>query len=253
MNRVLTLAIWLVPTVAVLTPAAVLNPVAQANADPLLACINAAVLKLDGVPRSEITASLAGSGSGAQEVNWQAKNGSSGFCQVGETGQVTQIQVEVAVEQANPVRALTPAVSGVAPGTQVWVNTTAGVINVRSSPGGEVVGSAANGSPLTMTGKTDGEWVEVTGGKWVSQYLLTTYQASPIAAAGEAAPSIAQSTAGGSQIATPDGGGVNLRQTPGGEVIGGLADGTTVRLTGQTEGNWAEIEGGGWVSVDYLR
>ena len=255
MNRFLTLAIWLIlPATAVI---AVSSDV-QGGADPLTACINATVVKLDGVPRSGITASLGESqADGNQQVNWQAQNGSSGFCRVGAAGQVTQVQVEVAVREANSVRALTPAVSVAAAGTPVWVSTTAGAINLRSSPGGEIVGSAANGSQLTVTGKTNGEWVQVIGGQWVSQYLLVTFNSTSSAASepAQAAANPTQMTASGAsaQIATGDGGGVNVRRSPGGEILYGLADGAKVTLTGQKDSGWAEIQDGGWVSEVYLR
>ena len=261
MNRVSTLAIWLIfPAVAVIAASSNV----QGVADPLTACVNAAVVKLDGVPRTGITASLGeAQADGNQRVNWQAQNGSSGFCRVGATGQVTQVQVEVAVRETNSVRALTPAVSGAAAGTSVWVSTTAGAINLRSSPGGEIVGSAANGSRLALTGKTNGDWVEVTGGQWVSQYLLVTFNPAPDAASesvqASAGASPTQAASGESasgqsaQIATGDGGGVNVRRSPGGEILYGLADGSKVLLTGQKDGGWAEIQDGGWVSEDYLR
>jgi hypothetical protein len=251
MKRALTLAIWLVPSLALLIPTA-------AGADPLLNCINAAIIQLDGVPRSDITASLDESQSGSQLVNWQARNGSSGFCQMGETGEVAQVRVEVAVEQPHSVRALTPAVSGAAAGSPVWVSTTAGAVNLRSAPGGEIVGSAANGSELTVTGKTDGEWVEVTGGKWVSQYLLITFNpalisASSSAGSTDAAASPTPSVSARSAQVITEGGGINVRRSPGGEVLYGLADGVTVTLTGNREGGWAELQDGGWVSEDYLQ
>lgn len=251
MKRALTLAIWLAPSVALFIPTA-------AGADPLLNCINAAVIQLDGVPRSDITASLGESQSGSQLVNWRAKNGSSGFCQLGETGEVAQVRVEVAVEQQRAVRSLTPAVSGAAAGTPVWVSTTAGAVNLRSAPNGEIVGSAANGSKLVITGKTDGEWVEITGGKWVAQYLLITFDPALISASSSgdstsAAASPTQFASARSAQVTTEGGGINVRRSPGGEVIYGLADGVTVTLTGKREGGWAELQDGGWVSEDYLR
>jgi uncharacterized protein YgiM (DUF1202 family) len=255
MNRVLTLAIWLIlPATTVIA----VSSNVQGGADPLTACINATVVKLDGVPRTGITASLGESqADGNQRVNWQAQDGSSGFCRVGAAGQVTQVKVEVAVRETNSVRALTPAVSGAAAGTPVWVSTTAGAINLRSSPGGEIVGSAANGSQLTVTGKTTGDWVEVTGGQWVSQYLLITFNPTPSAASesAQASPSPTQIASGAqsAQIATGDGGGVNVRRGPGGEVLYGLADGSTVTLTGQKDSGWVEIQDGGWVSEAYLR
>jgi len=269
MNRVLTLAIWLISP---MTALAVVSPMTQAGSDPLAACINAAVIKLDGVPRSDVTASLGdGQANGSQQVNWQAKSGSSGFCSVSETGQVTQVKVEVAVNHVNPVRSPTPAVSGAAPGTPVWVATDGGDLNLRRSPGGEIVSSVANGSQLIITGKTSGEWVEVTGGHWVSQYLITTVNPAPTTNPAPTAPpliptsstttpvlasqSLSASQPGTqvAQVSTADGSGINVRSSPDGEILYGLSDGSTVTLTGQQNNGWVEIQGGGWVSGVYLR
>jgi len=261
MNRVSTLIIWLIPPITAVT--AVSAPV-PASPDPLVACINAAVVKLNGVPRSDVTASLnEGSTGSNRRVNWQTKNGSSGFCLVGETGQVTQVKVEVAVEHVNPVRSPTPAVSGSAPGTPVWVATEGGNLNLRSSPGGEIVSSVTNGSQLTITGKMSGEWVEVTGGHWVSQYLITTFNpasttnptptATPTPVLASQAAAVSKPGAQVAQVSTTDGSGINVRSSPDGEILYGLSDGSTVTLTGQQNNGWVEIQGGGWVSGVYLR
>ena len=269
MNRVSTLAIWLISPMMAL---AVVGSISQAGTDPLAACINAAVIKLDGVPRSEVTASLSGGqANGSQQVNWQSKNGSSGFCSVSETGQVTQLKVDVSIDHANPVRSLTPAVSGAAPGTPVWVATAGGDLNLRRSPGGEIVSSVANGSQLTITGKMSGEWVEVTGGHWVSQDLITTFDPASMPNPAPTATATARATAtptsvlasqaaSGSQpgtqvaqVSTTDGSGINVRSSPDGEILYGLSDGSTVTLTGQQNNGWVEIQGGGWVSGVYLR
>lgn len=62
----------------------------------------------------------------------------------------------------------------------------------------------------------------------------------------------------GAVVRTPSGSGINIRNAPNGQPIGGLDDGTWVPLTGrqQTAGGytWAELDtgGSGWVATEFL-
>ena len=111
--------------------------------------------------------------------------------------------------------------------------------------------------------------MEVTGGHWVSQDLITTFDpasmpnpAPTATARATATPTsvLASQAASGSQpgtqvaqVSTTDGSGINVRSSPDGEILYGLSDGSTVTLTGQQNNGWVEIQGGGWVSGVYLR
>lgn len=56
-------------------------------------------------------------------------------------------------------------------------------------------------------------------------------------------------------VATPSGDRLTVRSGPGAsyEIIGSLADGQSLQLSGLTLGNWAQLAGGGWVYVPYLQ
>lgn len=227
------------------------------------ACTNAVIFELNGIPRSAIAAT-AGSleADGTALVNWSTRNGGSGFCWVAQDNKVVQVSVEVSdnISQVpTPLRSSTA--SGAAPGTEMQVATEGGALNIRSGPGGEITGSVADGSTLVLTGQTSGEWVEVEGGGWVSQYHLAAVgQSTSTSEAAESAPTDSNPIAAGpvnlsstqARVAT-GGDGINVRSAPGGEVIFSLPDGSTVNLTGRNENGWVELQEGGWVSEVYLQ
>jgi hypothetical protein len=262
--RLLTLC--LVSILATIIPALVLAA-PLASDSQARACLNAVVFKLNGIPRSTVTVS-AGSleSDGTALVNWSTQTGGSGFCWVDQTNKVTQVQVEVEVGITQEPRPLSRTIVA---GAEMIVTTDGGAMNIRSSPGGEIVGSAANGSTLVVTGRTSGEWVEINGGGWVSQYLLSksdrpvdpqetdpqgtreSVRTDRTTPALETA--LQQSISSKTARVVTDGGGVNVRNSPGGDVISSFPDGSLVNLTGQTSNGWVEIEGGGWISEVYLR
>jgi uncharacterized protein YgiM (DUF1202 family) len=231
-----------------------------ATAAQVSACTNAVIFRLNGIPRSNISAtagSLEADGTGL--VNWSTTNGGSGFCWVDPANQVTQVEVEVEVGISQTPR---PITRPMATGGTMQVITEGGSLNVRSSPGGEIVGSVANGSTVVLTGKSSDEWVEIEAGGWVAQYHLIEADAD-VAAVPDAAPTNSETT--NSETAAPVAGprsreaevvaenGVNIRSSPDGDVIASVPQGATVILTGQAERGWVEIEGGGWVAEAYLQ
>lgn len=56
-------------------------------------------------------------------------------------------------------------------------------------------------------------------------------------------------------VSTPSGDRLTVRSGPGAsyEIIGSLANGQSLQLSGLTLGNWAQLAGGGWVYVPYLQ
>lgn len=56
-------------------------------------------------------------------------------------------------------------------------------------------------------------------------------------------------------VATPSGDRLTVRSGPGAsyEIIGSLANGQSLQLSGLTLGNWTQLAGGGWVYVPYLQ
>jgi hypothetical protein len=237
-----------------------------ATNDPARACVNAAIFKLDGIPRQDLTTSTSGAeADGTRYVDWQARDGRAGYCRLDASGQVTQFSIEV-----NEITRPTETQDWVTAGTTVWVWTDGGALNLRSAPGGEIIGDIPNGSPVVATGQTSGEWVELEGGKWASRFLLTQSEAesssvrnpdaanSTTSADSGSSPDSGQARPGqGSsrqyRIATSDGSGVNIRNQPNGDIIASLPDGAAVELTGQSSEGWVELQGGGWVSQAFVR
>lgn len=267
------LAIWIVAPLGLTFWASIASAVPASTSEQIRACTNAVVLELNGVPRSEIM-TTAGSveADGSGRVNWEVRDGRFGFCQIAQGNQVVDFEVENSQIIHPPV--FDHAVSAAA-GAGVIVATDGGGVNVRSSPGGEIKGTVANGSALILTGQANGEWVEIEGGGWISRYLLAASDA-PIAAADgvpdiiplktsersedpdplEQEATLAESNvaAGMEALVVGSGGlGLNIRRSPNGEIFASVLDGETVILTGGRDGEWVEIAGGGWVSEAYLQ
>jgi uncharacterized protein YgiM (DUF1202 family) len=196
---------------------------------------------------------------GTWRINWVARDGRAGVCRVDSANQVTEFNLKVS-------EITTPLIYGssdwtAAAGTAVWVTTDGGGLNLRSSPGGEVIGTVPNGAKLLVTGQTSSEWVQVDDGSWVSQYHLSLHDGANnrLEALGipPASPPLAQTAnpnaPNATRILTPAGGGVNVRSSPDGQVVGSLANGATIALTGQSSGDWVEIQGGGWIFSAYVQ
>jgi len=127
-----------------------------------------------------------------------------------------------------------------------FIRTNDTPLNVRSSPGGAVIGSLPNGTQIELTGRSSGEWTEQTNGTWVSSSWIST----------TGSPSPQPGTPIGSPITTAfartSGMPLNVRSSPGGAVVGTLANGARVELTGRNSGTWAELTNSTWVSRDWL-
>jgi Bacterial SH3 domain. len=130
-----------------------------------------------------------------------------------------------------------------------FVRTNGSPLNVRNAPGGAVVGSLANGSRVELTGRRSGEWVERTNGTWISSNWITTNPGTT------PQPPTPQPPIGGDQstkfVAT-NGSPLNVRNAPGGAIIGAIANGSRVELTGRRSGQWVERTNGTWVSDNWL-
>lgn len=245
---------------AVVTGFSVDAVAATATTDQVRICVTKVVFELNGVPRLDITATpgtLEADGTGL--VNWTARDGRTGFCWIRQNGEVA----DFGFDNAEIIHSTSPVSEGItaANGAAFLVATDGGALNIRSSPGGEVINTVANGSTLILTGQTSGEWVEIEGGGWVSRYLLSNAGASEgdgaasanPAAIPEASSSETVTVSSGKAIVATGGAGLFVRSAPNGEVTASIADGTVVSLTGQSSGEWVEIEGGGWVSGAYLQ
>ncbi len=128
----------------------------------------------------------------------------------------------------------------------ITIATNGSSLNVRSGPGFgyPVIGSFANGTTVRTSGKVSGGWVQLANGGWVSGSWL----AGGTGGGGGGNP-------GGGKIATvvTNGSPLLIRSGPGGAVIGSLANGKTISLTGNQSGGWLQLSKGGWVSSQWVR
>lgn len=129
---------------------------------------------------------------------------------------------------------------------QAIVRTNGSNLNVRRSPGGAIIGSLPNGTPIELTGRRSGSWVERTNGTWVSANWIST----------GSTPTPSPQPPIGSDRTTAfvrtNGSNLNVRRSPGGAIIGSLPNGTRIELTGRRSGSWVQRTDGTWVSGDWI-
>ena len=139
---------------------------------------------------------------------------------------------------------------------------TCDVLNVRSGPGtsNSVIGSLKRGNSVAVKAKSNG-WYKVSYGSgtgWVCGDYLSVGQSSPAKAPAQSKPSSPSSSGGSAgRISGTGGAGVNVRSGAGTRYgrIGGLAEGASVTIVGQS-GGWCQIKygsGTGWVCGDYVK
>ena len=139
---------------------------------------------------------------------------------------------------------------------------TCDVLNVRSGPGtsNSVIGSLKRGNSVAVKAKSNG-WYKVSYGSgtgWVCGDYVSVGQSSPAKAPAQSKPSSPSSSGGSAgRISGTGGAGVNVRSGAGTRYgrIGGLAEGASVTIVGQS-GGWYQIKygsGTGWVCGDYVK
>ncbi len=128
--------------------------------------------------------------------------------------------------------------------------TAAEAVNVRSGPGTdhEVVGGLDRGQRITALGPASKDWTRVKFGS------RTAYVASRYLSGSTTPPATPAAYAPGSRVTTAV---LNVRSGPGlgHRVVGRIAEGRAVSLTGRAAKGYAEIAYGGqrrWVSAQYL-
>ncbi len=138
------------------------------------------------------------------------------------------------------------------------IRTNGSSLNVRSSPGGALVGSVPNGSRVDLTGRRSGEWAERSDGTWVSStWFVSATGTTPTTGNNPASGNAVNSTlpVGGdvtSGTIRTNGNPLNVRTSPNGAVIGVVANGSRVELTGRNSGEWVQLSQGGWVASDWV-
>ncbi|NES21722.1 MAG: SH3 domain-containing protein, partial [Symploca sp. SIO3E6] len=60
-----------------------------------------------------------------------------------------------------------------------YVRTKGSPLNVRSCPGGSIVGSLTNGSRVSLTGRSIDGWSQLANGKYVSSKYISSGQSTP--------------------------------------------------------------------------
>lgn len=133
------------------------------------------------------------------------------------------------------------------------IRTSGGELNVRRSPGGAVIGAVPNGSRVELTGRNVDGWLQRTDGTWVfAQFVSTTTAVRP---APDPAPIASRPPVGGTAstgVIRTNGSALNVRQSPGGSVVGSVNNGDRVELTGRKVDGWVQLSNGGWVADDWV-
>jgi hypothetical protein len=129
-------------------------------------------------------------------------------------------------------------------GTRAYVRTQGGPLNVRSSPGGSIVGSLRNGSYITLSGRTSGSWVQLSNGNWVASSLISR--------SGGGGGSGGGSNPGTGAYVRTNGDSLNVRSSPGGSIVGSLRNGSYITLSGRTSGSWVQLSNGNWVASSLI-
>lgn len=117
-----------------------------------------------------------------------------------------------------------------------WVNTTSMPLNVRASAGGNVIGSVAKGTQVTIH-ETSGSWARIDQG-WVSLSYLS--YSAPVSNT-----TSTKYVKVNSALNVRSGAGTNS------EVVRTIANGTKVTVYEESNG-WSRIGNGEWVSSQYL-
>ncbi|MDA0866298.1 MAG: SH3 domain-containing protein [Cyanobacteria bacterium] len=121
-------------------------------------------------------------------------------------------------------------------------------VNIRTGPGTQypAVNTLQSGTAITLTGRYENGWAELTSGNWVAGNLIGA------TATGEEQ---ASNTIYQAAIAPPPGYNVNIRSGPGTQypAVNTLRPGTAITLTGRYENGWAELTDGNWVAGNLVR
>lgn len=133
-----------------------------------------------------------------------------------------------------------------------FVNTAGGPLNVRNSPGGSVVGTLPDGTRVELTGRSSSGFLERSNGTWVDARYISYSQPPVTPPAPSPAPNPGTGAGSSTGFVRTNGSPLNVRNTPGGAVVGSIANGSRVELTGRSSSQWVERTDGTWVSNNWL-
>lgn len=129
--------------------------------------------------------------------------------------------------------------------------------NLRLAPEGEILAELAYGTAVTPNGNESDGWVQVTAGDqlgwmWADLIGELSTEGEPT----DAEEPSKTETKTESKVTPIDGhAGVNLRNAPGGDVIGGIPAGESATATGNVSDDWIEVTYNGvtgWAFGDIL-
>lgn len=106
---------------------------------------------------------------------------------------------------------------------------TGNSVNFRQTPGGTVIGKLNSGDLVEHDGKVSGEWIHVMLGGivgWVSGQYLIDYVPEAFIPVG---------------VMKGKANDINIRRTPGGDIIGQLSEGGLVEISGRVENGWRQV------------
>jgi peptidoglycan hydrolase-like protein with peptidoglycan-binding domain len=139
-------------------------------------------------------------------------------------------------------------------GDIVYVNTPPGyALNVRWGPSTSngIYRKVRRGSALELSGAQRNGWLQLTDQTWVAGNLVSSRP--PFGFPIDGLPNY-NNFANYYYVVTPQYYALNIRQGPGKEYqrLGQFDNGTLIRVTGRTTGNWAQLPNGSWVDRTYL-
>jgi uncharacterized protein YgiM (DUF1202 family) len=136
------------------------------------------------------------------------------------------------------------------PLTPAQIRVTADVLNVRSGPGLDypVVGNLIK-DEVYLVDEGAGNWVQLEWGDWVSAnhvvFVDDPNHSAPEETTGEMVARAIVTTLEQDLLIRAD-------PRADGAIVGSVAKGTELLLSGQTTDNWAELTDGNWVSQDWI-
>ncbi len=133
-----------------------------------------------------------------------------------------------------------------------FVNTGGEPLNVRSAPGGAIVGTLPNGTRVELTGRSSNGFLERTNSTWVDGRFITYSQPPVTTPPPSPTPNPGVGAGSSTGFVRTNGSPLNVRNAPGGAVVGSLANGSRVDLTGRRSGEWVERTNGTWISSNWI-